>query len=280
MSFHRGITVGRFSRDKHVRKTAVFPDRSFQAHRLGARDIELYERLGDLGGVALPKVQDGFEMREGCIYFGPKSDSIRSLLEEHGAQFADVDNRFGSMSPGKDGLVYTDDFGGPALDATTTELTAPQGESLLDRIDCYEDALTSQLARYVRWHVGCAPAQLHESAAIPLAINRVVAEGVSLEEMSQAKQTNPLADELFGIPRAKWGYTNNTKAGLPVGGFTQLFRQCRTALEDIGVRIHERSLATPRRMLSEETADDVVVWAASPMPLFKAVGVETPSAPA
>ena len=60
---------------------------AFQAHRLGARQIDLYERLDRLGGVALPELHDGKEMREGCIYFGPKGDPIRSLLETHGARF-------------------------------------------------------------------------------------------------------------------------------------------------------------------------------------------------
>ena len=218
--------------------------------------------------------------REGCIYFGPKGDPIRSLLEEHGAAFKDFDNRFGSVSPGKDGLIYTDDFGGPSLDANGTSLDAFEGESLLDRLQCYEDDLTFPLARYVRWHVGCAPAQLHESAAIPLAINRVFPAGVSLNDLAAGKKSNALANELFGIPRALWGYTSNAQASLPVGGFHALFDHCRQALEDVGVRIYDRKIATPRAMLSEETEDDIVIWAASPMPLFKAVGVETPKAPA
>lgn len=253
---------------------------AFQAHRLGARDVELYERLDELGGVALPKLINGREMREGCIYFGPEGDPIRSLLEKHGAAFKDFDNRFGSVSPGKDGLIYTDDFGGPALDTNGTSLDAFEGESLLDRLQCYEDDLTFPLARYVRWHVGCAPAQLHESAAIPLAINRVFPAGVSLNDLAAAKKSNALANELFGIPRALWGYTSNAQASLPVGGFHTLFDQCRQALKDTGVRIFDRKIATPRAMLSEETEDDIVIWAASPMPLFKAVGVETPKAPA
>ncbi|MEL7199133.1 MAG: NAD(P)-binding protein [Pseudomonadota bacterium] len=253
---------------------------ALQAHRLGARDIELYERLDQLGGVALPQLRDGREMREGCIYFGPKGDPIRSLLEDHGAAFCDFDNRFGSVSAGKEGLIYTDDFGGPALNATSTQLEPLVGESLLDRLQCYEDDLTFPLARYVRWHVGCAPAQLHASAAVPLAINRVFPTGISLAELSEAKQNNPLANELFGIPRKLWDYSSNVQASLPVGGFHGLFEHCRTVLKEVGVRVYDRKLATPRAMLSEETANDVVIWAASPMPLFKAAGVETPKAPA
>lgn len=253
---------------------------AFQAHRLGARDIELYERLDQLGGVALPAIEDGSEMREGCIYFGPRGDPIRGLLEQHGARFDEFDNRFGSVSPGLGRPVYTDDFGGPALLASGTGLNGIVGESLLDRIDSYEDDLTFALARYVRWHVGCAPADLHESAAIPLAINRVFPTGVSLSQLSEAKRSDALANELFGIPRALWGYSSNVQASLPAGGFSALFRHCREALDAIGVRIFERKLATPRAMLSDETAQDVVIWAASPMPLFKPMGIETPKAPA
>lgn len=253
---------------------------AFQAHRLGARQIDLYERLDRLGGVALPELHDGKEMREGCIYFGPKGDPIRSLLETHGARFEEFDNRFGSVGPSPSGPVNIDDFGGPALAADTTDLTQPSGDSLADRLSCYSASLAAPLARYVKWHVGCDPAELHANAAVPLAINRIFPTGVSIDALAEQKKTDPLANELFGIPRSLWNYSSNVQASLPVGGFAALFQQCRTALETIGVRIHERSLATPKRMLSAETSGDIIIWAASPMPLFKAVGVDTPAAPA
>ncbi len=253
---------------------------AFQAHRLGARQIELYERLGRLGGVALPEVREGREMREGCIYFGPEGDPIRGLLEQHGVRFREFDNCFGSVAHSLSEPSCAHDFGGPALKASKIGLSPLKGQSLGDRLACYDDELAAPLERYVRWHVGCDPSHLDASAAIPLAINRVFPKDAVLDDLSDAKQSDELANELFGIPRSMWGYTSNVKASLPVGGFTAMLRQCRAALEEIGVEIHERSLATPKRMLSEETADDIVVWAASPMPLFKAVGVETPKAPA
>jgi hypothetical protein len=253
---------------------------AFQAHRLGARNIELFERLDQLGGVALPEVRDMREMREGCVYFGPKDDPIRTLLEEHGARFEDFDNRFGSVSASAEGPVYVEDFGGPALAASNIALAPLRGVSLADRLACFDDSLAFPLARYVRWHLGCNPALLHGSAAVPLAINRVYPTGASLDALSEAKRTDNLANELFGIPRSMWNYANNVKASLPVGGFTGLFRQCRAALEAIGVRISERTLATPRAALSQHSPGDVLIWAASPMPLFKALGMDAPKAPA
>jgi phytoene dehydrogenase-like protein len=114
---------------------------AFQAHRMGARNIELYERLDQLGGVALPEVRDGCEMREGCVYFGPTGDPLRSLLEQHGAQFEDFDNRFGSVSPGTCAPVYVEDFSGPAIAASNISLAPLGGLSLADRLACYDDAL-------------------------------------------------------------------------------------------------------------------------------------------
>lgn len=252
---------------------------AFQAHRMGARDIELYERLDRLGGIAQPDVVDGKEMREGCIYFGPEGDPIRSILEEHGAAFEDFDNSFGSLSAGTDGLTYLEDFGGPALPASDIDLTPLAGNSLGDRLGCYSDELAEPLKRYVRWHTGCEAADLHESASVPMAINRVFPAGASLDALAEAKRNDPLANEIFGIPRKLWGYTSNAKASLPVGGFGNLFSHCREALEAIGVRIHDSQFATAKRMLSEETAQDIVVWAASPIPLFKPLGVEVPRGP-
>ena len=253
---------------------------AFQAHRLGARYIELYERLDRLGGVAQPELRGGSEMREGCIYFGPQGDPIRDLLEAHGAEFEEFDNRFGSVSNAADGLAYLDDFGGPALPGSDISLTQPAGESLGDRIGCYSPELAAPLERYVRWHTGCEAAELHESAAIPMAINRVFPAGASLEELAEAKREDILANEIFGIPRKLWGYSSNTKASLPKGGFHQLFEHCREALGAIGVRIFDGQMASAKRVLSDECARDVVVWAASPIPLFKPMGVEVPRAPA
>lgn len=247
---------------------------------MGARDIELYERLDRLGGVAQPELRGGCEMREGCIYFGPQGDPIRDLLEAHGAQFEEFDNRFGSVSSGTGGLTYLDDFGGPALPGSDISLTQPTGESLGDRIGCYAPELAAPLERYVRWHTGCEAADLHESAAIPMAINRIFPEGASLDALAEAKREDALANEIFGIPRQLWGYTSNSKASLPKGGFRQLFDHCREALGAIGVRIFDGHMASAKRMLSEECAGDVVVWAASPIPLFKPMGVEVPRAPA
>jgi hypothetical protein len=247
---------------------------------MGARHIELYERFDQLGGVGLPDVSGGREVREGCIYFGPKGDPIRRLLEYHGAVFEDFDNRFGSVSPGVGGPLYLEDFGGPGLAGSDIDLTPLGGTSLADRLACYDDTLAFPLARYVRWHLGCNPSLLHGSAAVPLAINRVFPAGAGLDALSHAKRVDGLANELFGIPRSLWNYSGNVEASLPAGGFTTLFRQCRDALASIGVIVRERTLATPRTTLAEHAAGDVLVWAASPMPLFKAVGMEAPKAPA
>lgn len=246
---------------------------AFQAHALGATDIELHERFDHLGGVALPEVRHGLEMREGCIYFGPKGDPIRTILKAHGLQFADFDNRFGSLSPGE---VYIEDFGGPGFACPDIALSAPAGASLADRLACYPAAMREPLMRYAKWHLGCDLATVHESAATPLAINRSYPIGADVDALSAAKKADPLANELLAIPRHLWGHTNNLQASLPVGGFPALLRGCRRALEAIGVRIHEHDLVSPRQALAEHAAGEVLVWAANPTPLFKAAGVTVP----
>ena len=251
---------------------------AFQAHRMGARQIELHERFDQLGGVALPELRDGREMREGCIYFGPQGDPIRSELEAHGISFADFDNRFGSMSPGEREPVYVKDFGGPALASSDIQLSPMRGASLGDRLACYPEILATPLKRYARWHLGCDPSDMHESASTPLAINRVFPLDADLPALAEAKLTDPLANELLAIPRSLWGYTSNVQASLPVGGFPALLRQCREALDAIAVTISERHLVAPRQALAEHAPGDILIWAASPTPLFKAAGISTPKA--
>ena len=85
------------------------------------------------------------------------------------------DNRFGSVSPDAGGgLRFTEDFGGPAIACDQVALTAPSGvtprrpAARLSAAD--RDARST---RYCHWHLGTWLDEVHESAAIPLAINRV-----------------------------------------------------------------------------------------------------------
>jgi hypothetical protein len=250
---------------------------AFEAHRLGARDIELSERFDKLGGVALPEERHGLELREGCIYFGPKSDPIRTLLEAYGQSFVDFDNRFGSLSPAVVGEpIRTEDFGGPALSCASAAVTPLAGPSLADRIAAYPAEIAEPLARYARWHLGFDLADAHESAAIPMAINRVFPVGPDIQALADAKRRDPLADELLAIPRAQWGHTNNLTASLPEGGFPTFLRRCERALRQIGVKIAERNLVAPRHAIATHNKGEVLVWAANPTPLFKALDVRTP----
>lgn len=250
---------------------------AFEAHRLGARDIELFERFDKLGGVALPEERHGLELREGCIYFGPKGDAIRGLLETYGQSFTDFDNRFGSVSPAAQGEpVRTVDFGGPAFACTSTAVSPLAGRSLADRIGAYPAEIAEPLAKYAKWHLGFDLADAHESATIPMAINRVFPLGADLTALAEAKRRDPLADELLAIPRAQWGHTNNLTASLPEGGFPTFLRRCERALRQIGVKIHERNLMAPRQALAMHGKGEVLVWAANPTPLFKALDVRTP----
>lgn len=250
---------------------------ALKAHDLGCREIDLHERFDDLGGVARPGDADGLELRDGCIYFGPRGDAMRGLLEDHGLLFEDFENRFGSVSPGADGRnIATLDFGGPAL-ATRDPLLTPQGgDRLSDRLRTYPDDIAQALTRYCEWHLGPVLDTVHESAAIPLAINRVFPLGPAIADIAAGKRSDPLQDELYAIPRSLWGRQNNATASLPRDGFRAFFAQCRSRLEHLGVRVHDTSLVSPRQLLGEPTPGEAVVWAANPMPLFKVAGLNAP----
>ena len=247
---------------------------AFEAHRLGCRDISLFERFESLGGVALPKKAHGMELRDGCIYLGPKGDPMRAMLEHHGVAFEDFDNRFCSVAPGG---VVADDFGGPSL-ATRDFALRPKPLTSLDaRIASYPSDIEAPLRAYCQWHLGTDDlAAVHESAAIPLAINRVFPIGVDLGSLAGLKRDNALYDELYGIPRHMWGHHRNVTASLPVGGFKAMFDQCQRALEGLGVKVFDTSLVSPRAALHEHKDGEVLVWAANPTPLFKPMDLPTP----
>lgn len=251
---------------------------AFEAHRLGCRDIVLHERFDALGGVALPRQAHGLELREGCIYFGPRGDPMRALLESHGLAFEDFENRFGSVSPAPGGdIAVTHDFGGPALPTGELALKPMTGDSLTGRLRAYPDDIGQALTRYCQWHLGGAWLdEVHESAVIPMAVNRVFPLGPEIAQIAARKRAEPLYDELYAVPRSLWGRLNNLTASLPRGGFGAMFAQARRALEGLGVAVHDTSLISPRQAMAERQPGETLVWAANPMPLFKTVGLEAP----
>lgn len=256
---------------------------AFEAHRLGWRDITIQERFEALGGVARPRLRHGREMRDGCIYFGGpdsqgRGDPIVDALTAHGARFETFDNRFGSVSLGADGhRVFTWDFGGPAVDCAVTRIGRPAGDSLASRIAAYPAPIAAQLEAYCRWHLETDLETVHGEAAIPLAINRVFPAAADLNDLARLKATNPWADELYAIPRGLSGRNANLTATLPVGGFSALFDACHKALLNLGVKVELNALVSPRALMAAPDADETVVWAANPTPLFKPLGLATPT---
>lgn len=255
---------------------------AFEAHRLGWRDITIQERFEALGGVARPKMINGREMRDGCVYFGGAGDPIVDALTAHGAKFETFDNRFGSLSTGADGRrVFTWDFGGPAIDSPAGKVAKPADDSLAARLSAYPPLIAAELEAYVRWHLETDPALVHGDAAIPLAINRVFPAAADLTALGQAKATDPWTDELYAIPRGLSGRTNNLVASLPVGGFAKLFDGLHGALTRLGVKVELNCLVPPRQLMgdidSRQKGDETVVWAANPTPLFKPMGLATPA---
>jgi len=251
---------------------------AFEAHRLGWRDITIQERFEALGGVARPKLINGREMRDGCVYFGSVGDPIVDALTAHGARFETFDNRFGSLSTGADGRrVFTWDFGGPAIDSPAGKVSRPADDSLAARLAAYPAQIAAELEAYVRWHLETDPAQVHGDAAIPLAINRVFPAAADLTALGQRKATDPWTDELYAIPRGLSGRTNNLVASLPVGGFAQLFDGLHQALTRLGVKVELNCLVPPRQLMGDVAEDETIVWAANPTPLFKPLGLPTPS---
>src|SRR5204862_509675 len=85
--------------------------------------------------------------------------------------------------------ICTEDFGGPALPGSDIFLTSPSGPSLAERLIAYPPAVGEALARYARWHLGCDLGEVHGSAAIPLAINRVFPRDADLHALAFSAQT-------------------------------------------------------------------------------------------
>jgi hypothetical protein len=224
---------------------------ALEAHRLGARHIELHERYDRLGGQLAARTVDGLELREACVYFGGREDPVRKLLEWHGAAFDDFDNACGSVNPGPGGgSSSTHGFAGPVLEARDATYGRLTGEALIERLRAYPAELNTPLTRYCQWRLGVWLDEVHASAALPLGIDQILLAGAR-DEASPA-------------------------ASLPHGGFGALFASARRALDSLGVTVRFESLVSPREILDVDEPDTVTVWTASPGPLFPALGKAAP----
>ncbi|MDG2522829.1 NAD(P)-binding protein [Caulobacter segnis] len=251
---------------------------AFEAHRLGFRDITLFERLEGLGGVARSKTVDGFDIRDGAYYFGDRNDPARRLLEAYGLEFVESPLRYGSVSPAADGgMVAMESFGGPVLPSDTVHLRPlGAGDSLADRIAAYPACINEAIERYCAWHVGEAASALHVSAVATMGLRRVFPAGCNIDALAALKQGDPTYDDLYGIPRELWGRTSVQTGAMPVSGYVRFFDDCRRALTSAGVRVSEGTLVSPRQALAEVPEEEVLVWAGNPTPLFKAMHLPTP----
>ena len=250
---------------------------AFEAHRLGARDIELCEAWDQLGGAAWPRLAHGLELRETHLKFGGPGDPVRELLARNGLTFEDVENRCGAVSPAPgDDQAHLRNFPGPALATQDLTLAPMAGESLADRLRAYPEAIRSPLARYCQWHLGAWLDEVHAGAARALGIDRIYPAGADIAALAALKRADAVADGLYGIPAALWGRLPSLTASLPRDGARAFLIQAHQALQRLGVEVRTGALIAPQAALG--STDGITVWAADPTPLFKPLGLEAPTA--
>jgi hypothetical protein len=223
---------------------------ALEAHRLGARHIELHEHLDKLGGQLLPRVEHGLELRDRWVAFGGREDPVRKLLEWRGAAFDETPHRLGSVSPTPKGPpLSTPESSDPILQGRDGSYGRLVGEALTDRLRSYPTEFHAPLTRYCQWRLGVWLDEVHASAAGPLSIEHVRTADRRLDE---APATS-----------------------LPQGGFAALFQAAHGALEDLGVQLHFDSLVSPREIL-ESDDDAVTVWTPALSPVYAALGKTSP----
>lgn len=250
---------------------------AFEAHRLGYREIELHERSGRLGGEALPKVDHGIELRDVDIRLAAKGDPIRDLLEWHGVAFDVAPARCGSVSPAAGGgLVFVENFDGPALPCRGLALADPDGVSLADRIRAYPAEIQHALSRYAQWRLGDWIDEAHADAACAMGMAKVYPIGADVSTLGDLRRTDRLYDELYALPAALGGPALAPVA-TPQGGFAAMIEACRRRLEGLDVVIHDTSLVSPQEAMQVFDGEEVVVWTADPAPLYRAVGLAPPA---
>jgi len=170
------------------------------------------------------------------------------------------------VNPGPAGPVYVANVAGPALPCPTPTARPPVNATLASRLRAYPPEVEAALARYCRWRLNAWLDQLHADAAVALGVDKVCPLGADLDQLARDRLGDPTLADLYMIS----GPVTRPVA-LPRDGAAAFFQACRRRLEALGVRLYEHSPAAARSVLAAFTPGDVIVWTASPAPLFAAL---------
>lgn len=254
--------------------------------------VSLYELGPSLGG-SLKDVRDesGFWF-SACQYLSPTAAWLQELRSQTALDLIEFEHRYASYTVAGDDLRVRSDMALPVLPAPVPPVptSARPPETMSDRFDQYGPQIGKLLEQTAR-RAGHEPSTLASNCAIAMQLGAVMIDA-PLAEVLALKSRDPLADQLFAVPRQLRSPTApKLMAALPRGGYDPMFEAIGAHLASRGVKVQCKAPVMARpvhgsdvefaALLDGERIDcDLTVWCCNPTGLMIAAGLGRIDSPA
>lgn len=242
--------------------------------------VTLYEAGERLGGVLRDaRGPQGWHF-QGCQYMNPDPLLMDLLASVDGVQLDVFDHRYGSWTQLFGETQVHHDFAQPLVPGPLQQRprceAAVAPRTLGEQLACYEPRVAEALRSWAARHGPVDHLAVANAAA--LQIGRVFYPD-DVEAVRQAKEADPLADALLGLPRSQSVPARPVQqAVLPRDGFDTFMARLEAGLRARGVQVTLRAPVKPAldaagrcalALRQAELASDAVVWCANPTPLLQ-----------
>ncbi|CAN0506463.1 unnamed protein product, partial [Scytosiphon promiscuus] len=201
-------------------------------------------------------------------------------------------HNYASITTYEGKTIFRDDLALPSIDNAAPHSLPSNysAQTLADRFRIYGQKISNFLIDNAR-RTGHDPEQLDEKCAISLQLS-MVSFNDQINGMLERKRNDPVADNLFALPRNAFGNEVSTLyAALPTGGYHEFFKAMHSHMEARGIRIKLNSRVTASSveenqkhfatfLQKEQIQADYTVWCCKPVPLLIASGIGRLDSPA
>lgn len=250
--------------------------------RINHYNVTVYEMSSEIGGVLRDCTVDNDWYFHNTQYINQGSLCHQLLKDYVRADLTEFNHEYGSITQQLDNTeVLHLDFAQPVFNNSPPIIDKDQElpKSIDEWLKLYQlnhHFLNAFANKF------CDIDNLHLNSIVPMQISRVFYQN-NIENVLKQKQSNQVADNIFGLPRSILKpNTAKQKALLPTFGYNKLIQDIENCLNNMGVNIVKNQPITPKLgvnkqmelyVRNQKISADKTLWCGNPTPLiFQATG--------
>ena len=243
-------------------------------------NVKIYETKSMIGGIMHDVNFDQNTFLSGPFFFQNNNVWLKEFLElkENKNIFNEFNLSYGSYTDiFSKKKIIRNDYAHPVTNSEFKKIQKIKTYDLLiNRLRQYQPLIKNRLLNwlsktYTKFDL------LHEKCAAIIGIHRIFFTD-EIENLRELKKKNPLIDELLGLPNNSYAKQKNL---IPKKNFNDFFNNYKKFLEKKGVqfflnkkislKIKNKEIIFYSNREKIDSNESLIVWAANPIPLFRAV---------